>query len=30
MKELGRACALVKFYLKNAKISGRKSSAARC
>jgi hypothetical protein len=27
---LGRACELVKFYLKNAKIAGRKSSAARC
>jgi hypothetical protein len=23
-------CTIVKFYLKNAKIAGRKSSAARC
>jgi hypothetical protein len=30
LKGLGRACALVKFYLKNAKVAGRKSSAARC
>jgi hypothetical protein len=30
IERIGRACALVKFYLKNAKIAGRKSSAARC
>jgi hypothetical protein len=30
-QQMWRACALfMKFYLKNAKIAGRKPSAARC